>query len=684
MSSSSWAGSPLLVALLLGLLPFSLQAQDELFGPPSLSRSPGGWGDEAPPLAVPSAPEEEQSGDLDAPPVPPGNLELPDPGAPSGGQGPMPGPAPGGLQGPLRATPANLAESADMIDGPAEDPKEIEGPPIAKVDVLGNRLISTDVILLSLETKPGDRVKESLIDRDVEALQSLGYFAYVEPEVVPAEGGQVTLLYKVIENPVLREVRVEGATLLPIEELQRNIVVEPGNVLNVTQLKESLARINKLYQEKDFAFCGVLSPEQFDMDRQTGILTLRVAEPVLGEVRISGNNKTKAFVIRRQFEVRRGRVLKAEKLRRSLRNLVRLNFFEEVKPPRPVLSEDLSVVDLEIEVAEQRTGQASAGGGYSSLNGLIGFVDVAERNFRGRGQTVRVKWEFGGQRSYQLDFVEPWLKGKPQSLGLSLFSTRVNRAQFTNTFTTSQYEERRTGYAVSTSWRVAKDTRLSLSFSDENVKAQSDSVTPLPLDLAVRDTDGDGVVSFAQQFVTLGWVKDARDNPMAANEGYRYSASVSTTGGFLQGPTGFNRFVLDARKYLPIGRRSEKTRRTPWTLASRVRTGWHSVFEGDLTFNDRFAIGGADSIRGYQDREFTGERFALANVEIRKHLSKVVSVVGFFDVGDAWGGTGVTKDIKTSKGIGLRLTTPIGPFRLDYGKGEDRGGRFHFGIGNQF
>jgi outer membrane protein insertion porin family len=584
----------------------------------------------------------------------------------------------------IAATPDNLAETAEMIAGPGEKPKEVEGPPIAKVDVLGNRLISTDVILLSLETKPGDHVRESLIDRDVEALQRLGYFAYVEPEVVPAEGGQVTLLYKVIENPVLREVRVEGATLLPIEELQKNIVVEPGNVLNVTQLKESLARINKLYQDKGYAFCGVLSPQQFDMDRQTGILTLRVAEPVLGEMRILGNDKTKAFVIRRQFEVRRGRVLKAEKLRRSLRNLVRLNFFDEVKPPRPILSEDLSIVDLEIEVSEQRTGQASAGGGYSSLNGLIGFIDVAERNFKGRGQTVRVKWEFGGQRSYQLDFVEPWFKGKPQSLGISLFSTRVNRAQFDNSFTTAQYEERRTGYALSSSWRIAKDTRLSLSFSSEQVRAQTNGLSPLPLALAVRDLNGDGVVAFDQQFITTGWVKDARDNPMAANEGYRYSVSVSTTGGLLKGPTGFNRYVFDIRKYMPIGRRAEKTKRAPWTLAFRTRFGFHSVFEGNLTFNDRFAIGGADSIRGYQDREFTGERFGLANLELRKHLSKVISVVAFADAGDAWGGTGVTKDIKVSQGFGLRLTTPIGPFRLDYGKGQGRSGRFHFGIGNQF
>lgn len=677
----------LLAPLLLVACALGANAQDDLFAPPPLGgsgSSPGGWGSEAPPLAEPTASPTAR------PPDPQTEIEAKAEALGGGTPAATPAPTPPPERGRRRRgrgkaprTPENLAEDAAMEGGAGSKPVEVEGPEIMAIDVVGNRLISTDVILLSLEAKPGDHVKDSLIDKDVENLQRLGYFAYVEPEVVPGEHGSVTLLFKVIENPVLREVKVEGSTLIPLEELQKNIVVEPGNVLNVTQLKESLSRINKLYQDKDYAFCGVLSSEQFEMDRETGVLTLKIAEPVLGEIRITGNTKTRDFVIRRQFEVRRGRVLKAERLRRSMRNLYRLNYFEEVSPPQPVLSEDLSVVDLEISVKEQRTGQASAGGGYSSVNGVIGFVDVAERNFRGRGQTARMKWEFGGQRSYQFDFVEPFLKGKPRSLGVSLFNSRVNRTIFSNSFATSQYQERRKGFAVSTSRRVAKDTRVSLSFSSETVEAIADVLTPLPADLARLDLDGDGRAGFDQQFVTLGWTKDARDNPLNANEGYRYAASVSTTGGALEGPTGFNRYVLDARRYIPLGTKSEKTHRSPWTLAFRTRYGFHSIFEGQLNFNDRFALGGSDSIRGYQDREFTGDRFALGNLEVRRHFSKAIAVVGFFDLGDAWG-QGIAQDIKSSYGMGFRFDTPIGPFRLDYGKGQDRSGRFHFGIGGMF
>lgn len=684
-------------------------AQDDLFGTPEFGDGAG-----PPPLAEPAGTSQTPSTRPAGPPPPipadvpvarrVGERTAPDeapvaapddaptadgteaaPGAEAKGKGGRKGQDRRG-KGKAKPTPANLAVTAERVGVVGKDGKvpEPEGPVIMALDLVGNRLISKDVVLLSLDLKPGDRIKQSKLDADVKAIKELGYFAYVAPEVVPTTDEGVTVLFKVVENPILREVKVEGATLLPVEELQKNIVVEPGNVLNSTQLLESLSRINAVYQKKGYAFCGVLSSDQFEMDPSTGILTLRVAEPVLGRVKFVGNKKTRSFVLMREMEAKRGRVLKAEPLRRSLRNLGRLNYFEEIRPPKPTLSEDLSVVDLEIEVKEQRTGTASAGGGYSSLNGAIGFFDVAETNFRGRGQTVRLKWEFGGQKSYQLDFVEPWLNGRPQSLGLSIFQTRTDRARFRQSLVTNLYEEKRVGFAVNTGWRIAKDQRLSLGFSNESVEANSNNLAPLPLDLQRLDLDGDGRVAFDQQFITLGWVWDARDSPFNANEGYRIGVSVSTTGGFLDGPAGFQRYLFDLRKYFPLGKK-DKEGKTGWTIATRLKYGFHSVFEGFLNFNDRFALGGSDSLRGYEDREFTGERFALGNFEVRKHLSKLVTLVGFYDLGDAWGLDGEELDLRSGLGFGVRFTTPIGPFRLDYGlPDDDRGGRFHFGIGQQF
>ena len=100
---------------------------------------------------------------------------------------------------------------------------------------------------------------------------------------------------------------------------------------------------------------------------------------------------------------------------------------------------------------------------------------------------------------------------------------------------------------------------------------------------------------------------------------------------------------------------------------------------------DRFSIGGGETLRGYEDHEFTGEDFFYGNFEIRRTLGKTFGLTLFYDYGDAWGLDGRTSfEGKGAYGVGLRLNTPMGPFRLDFAKATDRDSRFHFGIGQQF
>ena len=102
-----------------------------------------------------------------------------------------------------------------------------------------------------------------------------------------------------------------------------------------------------------------------------------------------------------------------------------------------------------------------------------------------------------------------------------------------------------------------------------------------------------------------------------------------------------------------------------------------------------FTLGGADNLRGYEDDEFRGNKMYAATVEYRYPIAKKIQGVVFVDAGNAWGGVenipwydGNNK-IHYSGGIGFRITTPIGPVRLDYGEGTE-GGKFHFSFGGKF
>jgi len=560
---------------------------------------------------------------------------------------------------------------------------------IVGYEIVGNQNISDEVILLSIVSRVGDVYTKELVERDVEALKKLGYFFYINADAVPYKDG-LKVVFKVYENPVINEVEIRGNTLVSTDEVKGCLQLEKGITLNLPQVHEAILKINKLYQDKGFSYCGVLSQEQVVVDKDTNNLVVTIAEPKLRNTSVEGNRKTKNYVILRQLEVKRGQIIKTEKLRRSLRNVFNLQYFEDVKPPRPRLSDDRDYLDLELTVKEQKTGQASFGGGYSSVNGVIGFIDVAETNFRGRGQTLRTKLQFGGEQRYQLDFLEPWFKGKPISMGASVFDMAYEREEIRDAVVQSRFEERRAGWSTRTGWRVGKDQNLSFRFTHEvldvsAVQIPGTTTTVLPLDLQELDTDSDNEVKYLQQSINLTWTRDARDNRLNAKEGYRVALSASTTGGFLKGINGFQQYTMDWRKYHRMGGALGHFLGYRTIFAYRLKGGTTAMSDGTLRFVDRFSLGGGETLRGYADHEFTGDRFAYGNFEFRRDLAKAIGLAFFFDYGDAWGLDGLDSfDAKASYGVGLRLNTPIGPFRLDWGKPTDRSSRFHFGIGQQF
>lgn len=564
--------------------------------------------------------------------------------------------------------------------------------PITAFDVVGNQNVSKEVVILALATKVGDPFTEERLKKDVDTVKNLGYFSQIETDLTPYQGG-VKITFRVAENPIINKISLQGNKLIPTKRLLSLLNLKTGATLNLTQLQDGIKAINKEYMDKGYAFCGILSNEQFSIDPRAGTLKIRILEPKLRKLVVTGNKKTRPNVITREMlSLKKGKLMKTEDIKRAMRDVHNLGYFEDVKPPVPKLDIKNQAIDLNFEVKEQKTGTASFGGGYSSVNGFIGFVDVSESNFRGRGQTIRAKYQFGGEQSFLFSFVEPWFRNKPISLGGSVYRTRVEREQFTSGFNLNRFLEERSGFGLSTGWRVARDTRISGSFSaeqitlDQNIASRGSIIAALPPDLALFDPDGDGVVKFNEQSLGLNWTKDKRDNFQFPKDGWRLSLGGSVTGGFLQGINGFNKFIGDYRTYAPVKIFGGTT------FAMRTRGGLTDVTRGALRFIDRFAVGGNDSIRGFQDREFTGANFLVTNLEMRKDFSKIVGAALFVDAGDAWAADDLNGlgrrdfDLKSSYGMGLRVTTPLGPFRLDYGIPTDnnRDGRLHFGIGQSF
>jgi outer membrane protein insertion porin family len=562
---------------------------------------------------------------------------------------------------PAKSAPA---KNSPAKDSPAKAPAKPAGPPVTDIVIQGNENTAKQIILLSMSTRIGQPLSRENLEKDVKAIYKMGYFQ--QPPKVQTEryGPGVRLIFQVAENPKVESITLEGNTLVPTEVLQETMTTKIGSVLNVRQLYEDLSQISSLYRKKGYIYSGIYNPsKQVQIDGTR--IHIKVHESRIHSIEVKGNKKTRKHVIMRELLMEEGQIVHRDRVADSLRNLRNLDYFE-MEQPEIALNPDSGDTDIILNVKDIKTGTASFGGGYSSVNGFVGFVDATERNFRGKGQSLRVKTQFGGEQAYELAFTEPYWRGRKQALGGSIFRTIVDRDDIRNQTRRSRFEEKREGISLFSSWRQKKDESLTLRFTDERIKTKT---------LSGVST---GLLNDHQQSIGLTWMRDKRDNFQYPTKGDRHAFTFTTTGGLLAGRNNFNKYSYDYRKYW----QTKFIRKN--TVALRTRLGLAQELSGFIPFIDLWSIGGSQTIRGYEDREFVGKKMWYTNLEMRYKLSEQFTAAIFSDLGSAWDSFDGF-DLRSSYGIGIRFKTPLGPFRLDFARASDRGSnKVHFGIGSMF
>ena len=217
-----------------------------------------------------------------------------------------------------------------------------------------------------------------------------------------------------------------------------------GSVFNSKLLTQDIQNVNDALGREGYLFSKV--SDAFVQDQGSKI-NIVITEGVLSEIRVEGLKKTKEKVVRRELTVKPGEIYDNKKIVRDLQRLYNLGFFEEVRRDHLPGKTPEEIV-LVIHVVEQKTGRAGVGAGYSSLNGLVGFVNLSQNNFQGDGKRVYMKTEFGGIQNYELGYFDPWLNDKPQSFGIDLYNTKYTRNLYAAGNELTEYDERRKGAAL--------------------------------------------------------------------------------------------------------------------------------------------------------------------------------------------------------------------------------------------
>lgn len=583
---------------------------------------------------------------------------------------------------------------------------------VVEVAITGNVNINTAAIMNAVSLKPGDVYTDTVVDKDKASIISLGYFSAVTVHKQDVEGG-VKVVYEVTENPKITGIKITGNEPIPTDAVLGLMKTKTGQVLNATVLNQDIAGIQDYYGEKGYV---AYVTEEVGVNPQNGALTVPILVHRVESVEIKGNKKTRSWVFLREMKTKPGTISNRNTFRDDLMRIYNLDILEDIKQYEINPGSEIGLLKVVIPVVEKKTGQVSLGFGYSSRQRLVGQMSLRETNFRGLGQGLNLSWEqgtteaVGGSASYELSFLEPWIDKKHTSLDVSLYNRLLYRfsSGIFNSGTTfgedKFYNERHKGGELTVSRPLNDRLRVYVGGKLENVDADPGLLL-----------NPDGTISNLVNIVQTGsvgsgslrLVNNTRDQDInPAVGGYdALSLELGTVNGTQYSATGgptvntplasplkgsYEKTSIDIRRYFSRqGRRvNPQDKRT--TVAVRLRAGFAS---GALPYFEQFFVGGADSLRGYREDRFWGTSMILGSVELRQPISQGLIGVVFADYGSAWGTASEFSipelpqsnafNAKLGVGIGMRVSTPIGNIRLDYGMGSE-GSRTHFSMGQTF
>ncbi len=573
---------------------------------------------------------------------------------------------------------------------------------IKTINIEGNENLSDRDIKKKMETKEhrwyrSGEYKEDVLEEDKKTIvtfyKTQGYrdAAVVRDSVYfDEENDKINLTIFVNEGKkyYFGSSAINGTTEFGEEELRQHIEFQPGDTFNEMQVDMAAFNMQKDYNNRGFLQAQV-NPVQY-AHGDTVDIHYEIDEwnkSKIARVIIEGNTKTHEKVIRREIELVPGDDFNREKLERSYRDIMALNYFD----PSGVNfeyedAEEEDMVNIKFKVKEKSTGIAQVGAGYSERDRLVGTLAFSNSNLFGRGQSINFNWDMGSRRrAFQIYFTEPWLFDTRTIFSFSLYN--ILRSDYTSAF---DQEKRRGGYVrLGRELKWPDYSRAYITYRLEDVDYSNPSYFYTYY-----------LVTGKTSSLSLSFSRDSTDLPQFASEGSKTFATVEVAGGPFGGDLSYYKYYLINEVYLPVF----------WkiSLVSRSRLGYLKGYKESVSvpYSERFMPGGTSfdgMVRGYPNREVSprvsgeevgGETMFVNNFELQiPIIANMVSGILFYDVGNAWRNLSETNpfELKRSAGVGVRLYVPqLGLVGFDFGYGFDKldgardigGWRTHFQFGN--
>ena len=572
----------------------------------------------------------------------------------------------------------------------------MEGYMVRNVQVSGNNIVPAGPILKKALTTSGLALNPNTLQIDAQAISAMGWFSDIQVRLVDVDEGSagdshaaqnpaVDVIFEVVENPVFRKLEVTGNTLISADAIQNELHLKPGEIANTAIINYQLEKIINDYHQAGYTAARVLDVAM----TESGTLYLQIDEGIIENITVTGTKKTKDYVVLREVRFKPGEPFNINQARRSIQRLNNLEFIAGSDMRLTRGKEDPRKLAVEVQVVEDSPLILGAGVGYSETERVFGTVTVEDPNFMGTGDKARVSWEIGSKSksNYALSYTHPWLDKKETTLDVKVYGHTHEYTEYDRgAHEVGRYDKKSNGQEITLSRAEGEYTRNYIKLKRRNDKYvqpidgystqyYESSYDPIyekefgtPTTAAQRRKQNFGET----RSITLMRITDKRDNVFFPRTGNMTTLSLEQAG--FGGDFNFTKLFGEYRYYVPVKKH---------VVAMDVMAGYAW---GDLPRSQRFSLGGS-SLRGYEEDQFMGNSMLKGTVEYRVPLSRKVTVLGFLDAGYAWDKRIESHfdlgKIKVGYGLGARFYTPIGPVKLDYGWGRDRG-RFHFSFGYQF
>lgn len=581
---------------------------------------------------------------------------------------------------------------------------------VRKVEVLGNKVISVRRIIKLMKSKKAwlfnrgvfkKKVLEDDLRRITDFYKLKGFsdaVAKIDVERLPKG---IHLIVNIDEGQryYVGKITIEGVKEIPEDVVNSAMKLKDGSIYSEQAVYLDSSLIREAYVDRGYIFSQVdplslLNPATGKIDIAYKINENNIA--YIEDINIKGNIKTKDKIIRRELRVYPGERFDGKRIRKSKERLDNLGFFEEIRFGTEPGSEPDNV-DLIVDVKEAKTGYFSFGGGYSSIDAFMGFVEVRQRNFdyrnfstfTGAGQDLSIMLSMGTlTKRYQLSFTNPWIFDKPVSFGFDGY--RKGHDQDDNVG--YAYKEDVKGGLLRLGREFDDYWKGGVAYRFENVEI-SDVVSGASAEL--HQEVGSNDLSSGEVQISY----DSRDSIHSPSKGIYVSNTLQVFGGPFLGDKDFIKYFGRVSFYTPAVNKS--------VIELRLRGGIASEFSdtNKIPIYERFFAGGASTVRGYRERKVGpidgvtkdpvgGDRMLIGNIEYTYPLADFLKAATFFDIGKVWGNDStniIENGFMSSIGLGLRVKTPIGPVSIDYGwpldtevDEEGKEGRFHFNVSRAF